>query len=295
MEGFGANFYIEIGFKRDSENPSRIFKAMSDIINAFQELDNDLIKGIDSHLEPVILLEDVEAGSLRTWLLSQIKGIPDEIIQEGEWKRIVGHFLVKAKHILINKLEGYTEISDAEIIRDIQKEIEQAAITTNLKRFPHYTPISVPALIRSIDNITGALTSLSNEDTAFLHSDLGETNFNMKLAFAPSDIEDLLTKETIENTTQLILKVKKPDYLGQSMWDFKYDGKQISAKILDIEWLSMFHKRMIDIRPGDSIKADLKTKVKYGYDNEIVGQSYEVLKVYDILPLKEYEQGIIDL
>jgi len=295
MAEIDSNFYIEIGFKKDSENPSRIFKAMSDLINAFQEVDNDLIKGIDSQLEPIILLEDVETGSLRTWLLSKIKGIPDDIIKDGDWKKVLGHFLVKAKHILINKLEGYTEISDAQIIRDIQKEIEQAAAETNLKRFPHYAPLSIPTLIRNIDNINRSLISLNYGDTALMHSEIGETNFNLKLTFTPLDIEDLLTKETIENTTQLILKVKKPDYLGLSMWDFKYDGRQISAKILDIEWLTNFHKRMIDIRPGDSIKADLKTKIKYGYDNEIVGQSYEIIKVFDILPLQEFEQGIMDL
>jgi hypothetical protein len=295
MEETKSDFFIEIKFKKDSENPSRVFKAMSDLIDAFQELDNDLIKGIDSKLEPIILLEDVEIGSLRAWLLNVIKGVPDEIIKDGDWKKILGHYLVKSKYILINRLEGYTEISDAKIIKDIQLEIEQEARKTNFKSFPSYAPLSIPTLIKNINNIHKSLNVLNKaDDSAFFHSTLGEAHFNLKLGFSPADIEDLLTKEKIENTTQLILKVKKPDYLGHSMWDFKYDGKLISAKILHADWLCKFQKREIDIRPGDSMRTKLNTIVKYGYDNEVVGLSYEIKEVLEIVPMTVFEQGEIE-
>jgi hypothetical protein len=57
-----SDFCITVDFKKKSDNPARVFKAMTDLITAFQKFDTHLIGGIDSQLEPVILLEDVEIG-----------------------------------------------------------------------------------------------------------------------------------------------------------------------------------------------------------------------------------------
>jgi hypothetical protein len=63
-----ADFCLEIQFQKDSENPSRIFRAMSELIETMQFLDQALIKSIDSKIQPIMLLEDIESGSVRTWL-----------------------------------------------------------------------------------------------------------------------------------------------------------------------------------------------------------------------------------
>lgn len=60
---------------------------MSELINAFQKFDSDLICGINTQLKPTILLENVETGSLKTWLSTQIKEIPDEVLKEDKWKK----------------------------------------------------------------------------------------------------------------------------------------------------------------------------------------------------------------
>jgi hypothetical protein len=67
-ENLKADFCIEIDYKKDSENPSRVFEAMTALIKSFQSFDEDLIKSIDNKIEPVLLLEDIEIGSLKTWL-----------------------------------------------------------------------------------------------------------------------------------------------------------------------------------------------------------------------------------
>lgn len=288
-EELKADFCITIDFDRQSENPTRIFQTMTDLINAFQSFDKDLLKGIDTQLEPVILLENVESGSLKTWLLSTIKGTPDEALKSGDIKKILGHYLVKCKYILINKLEGTTEISDANFINDIRKDLYEEAIRTDIKSFPYYEPIALPRLIDNIDKINKSLSSLSSNDKVlFEGSEQGEkASFNMTLNFTPSTIEDMLTKETLSDTSTMILKVKKPDYLGTSMWDFKYGAKTIQAKVLDDGWLIQFQKRKIDIRPGDSIRAKVATTVKYGHDNGILATTYELIKVEEILPLND--------
>ncbi|MCK9438041.1 MAG: hypothetical protein M0Q12_12655 [Synergistaceae bacterium] len=287
MSDINSDFCITIDFDKKSENPSRVFQTMSELINAFQKFDSDLICGINTQLKPTILLEDVETGSLKTWLSTQIKGIPDEVLKEGEWKKILGHYLLKAKYILINKLENRVDISDAKTIEDIQNELSEEAKRTDLKLMPYYEPLPIPKLIRNIENMNNALSYLNDNDKAYFETkDQDRASFNLTLNFSPETIEDLLTKEAISNESITILKIKKPDYLGSSMWDFMHNRKQIPAKILDQEWLLNFQRRKIDIRPGDSIRARINTVVKYGHDNNVIGISYEVIEVLEILPLK---------
>ena len=106
-------------------------------------------------------------------------------------------------------------------------------------------------------------------------------------------IEDLITKETIETDSQMILKIKKPDYLGNTMWDFKHGTRLIQGKILDIDWLKKFQEKEVDIRPGDSLRAIVRTIVKYGHDLEVVGYHYDVTKVIEVIQSKPPNQGTL--
>ena len=63
-----ADFCITIDFKKESEAPSRIFRSLSHLIDSFHSFDLDLLQSIDAKIEPIILLEDIETGSIKTWL-----------------------------------------------------------------------------------------------------------------------------------------------------------------------------------------------------------------------------------
>lgn len=292
MANLNSDFCITIDFDKKSENPSRVFQTMTELIHTFQKFDSNLIKGIDTQLEPVILLEDVEIGSLKTWLSSIIRGIPDEAIKDGDWKKIIGYYLLKSKYIVLNRIEDRVDITDAKVIEDIQYELVKEARKTDIKMMPHYEPLQIPKLIRSIEDINNALSYLNANDKAYFETkDNDKATFNLSLDFSPEKIEDLLTKEKISNESTIILKIKKPDYLGSSMWEFRHNNKTIPAKILHESWLIQFQQRKIDIRPGDSIKAKINTIIKYGHDNNAIGIAYEVLEIIEVLPLNNPTQN----
>jgi hypothetical protein len=81
----------------------------------------------------------------------------------------------------------------------------------------------------------------------------------------------------------LILKVKKPDYLGESMWDMKHENRTIKAKITDEGWLMDFQRREVDVRPGDALRAKVRMETKYGYDGEVVGIYYTIIEVVEVI------------
>jgi hypothetical protein len=105
----------------------------------------------------------------------------------------------------------------------------------------------------------------------------------MNINIAPDSLDKILLKEEIESSSEMILKVKKPDYLGQSKWEFHHGGRTIEAKINHLDWLNKFQNREIDIRPGDAIKGRVIQTTKYGFDNEVISSRYEIEKIIEVL------------
>ena len=89
-ERTGSDFCLEVGFERGSEGPARVFSTIANLITAFQEVDRLLVRSIDSKIEPILLLEDVEAGSIRIWLRDRLLEADDEALKKLDWKPLVG-------------------------------------------------------------------------------------------------------------------------------------------------------------------------------------------------------------
>ncbi len=282
-----AEFCITIDFQKQSESPARVFRAMTGLIEAFQEIDRELVRSVDLKIEPVLLLEDVETGSLKAWLRTQLVTQDDNDIKNLNWKPVVGRYLVKAKYLMVNFLSDKTEISDRAQLQGLQRDLLQAAEETNMKSIPAYAPLAMPKLVTGIEKISTALMPLGRQDSATYITQYNQTNFNLEFNIAPERIEQLLTKESIVNEAEMILKVKRPDYLGDAMWDFRFESRTIQAKVVDEEWLGRFQSREVDVRPGDALRARIQIEVEYGYDGEVVAVHHRILKVISVIALQE--------
>jgi hypothetical protein len=278
-----TRFGIEIDFKKGVGDPSRIFRVMSELIGALQNLDKGLIGTIDTKLEPILLLEDVETGSIRSWLRQAVKSDDNDAPQKDDIKAIVGAYLVKSKYIIIDFLSKRTEITNTEQVSALEAQLLKTAKETGVKQIPAYVPPSRYRLLQSIDKIGEALDPLSPEDKATYLSPDGNAEFNLAFHITPEKIEDLATSDIIKNNVTLIMKVKKPDFLGESKWEFKHDGRVIEAKMLDQEWVSEYQAGKIPIIPGDAIKAKVQVIAKYGTNSETISTQYTIQKVLQVI------------
>jgi hypothetical protein len=285
-----ADFRIQIDFDKKSPQPSRVFRSMSELIETFEAFDRDLARSVDSRIETVLLLEDIESGSIVAWFISKIEAIDDEVLKSGDWKKAMGAYLVKAKYITLDFLQKITKITNREEIEELQRSLLKAAEATDVHILPAYASIPREKLLGNIERIASSLTHLSPKDKATYITDEYEIPFNREFDFIPEEIEDLITKQTLTGTHEMILKVKKPDYLGESMWEVKHGKGTISAKIKDEGWLQKFQKRDVDIRPGDSIRAKVEIAQKYDYDNNLVATHYTILEVLEILAALNVDQ-----
>ena len=77
------------------------------------------------------------------------------------------------------------------------------------------------------------------------------------------------------------------------MWDLRHEGHPIQAKIEDVGWLTDFQERRVEVRPGDALRAVVRIDVRYGYDNEVIGNRYTILKVLRVVRMEPPVQGLL--
>ena len=155
-----ASFAIEIDFVRGSGDPSRPFRTMVDLIEAFGRFDRDLIKGVDATIEPVLILENVEAGSIKSWLITVLRQADDEALKSGDWKRILGSYAVKGKYAVLKALEGAASVTDDQLLARIQTSLALEAQQTQVSSLQGYAPMSRTRLAAHIADITSSLQYL---------------------------------------------------------------------------------------------------------------------------------------
>jgi len=276
-------FEIEVDFTPGTGQPSRVFRTMSALIDSVQTLDQHLSATVSTKIQTTLVLEEVKVGSIRARLKNMIEGLPDEALKQGELKKVIGHYLHKAKHKILDWCSKRNDIKDRAEIKQLEGEIVELAKETDVKVVPAYAPIATAVLLSDISAIADALGNLEEGDSAVFISDQGKSEFNRILVISEDVVRDLMTREAIVSEGERILKVKKPDYLGTSKWIFKHSGHPIDAKILHKEWLREFQAKTVSVRPGDSLRAIVKEETLYGYDNEIVFTKYEILKVMEVI------------
>ena len=277
------DFEIKIDFEKGSPDPSRVFSTMTNLIETFESIDADLAKTIDVSISPVLILEDIESGSLKSFFRNVLESIDDTALKNLDWKKSVGAYLFKAKYKILEFLQDKKEINDRKEIDLLQNDLLLLAEQTNVRGLPGYSQIPTNRLLNGIKQISFATQYLKKEDKVEFTTTDGTVSFNKEFKYDSEFIESILTKETLINKSAMVLKVKKPDYLGESMWDFKHGERPIQAKINDVEWLNKFQNRTYDLRPGDSIKAIVEIRTSYGFKNELIATHHYIVKVEDIM------------
>ena len=286
-----ADFCIEIDFEKGTPSPSRVFKTMTDLIEIFERIDKDLVQSIDTHIETIAIIEDIETGSLKAWLSNTLNAVEDDALKNIDWKPAVGKYLVRGKYLIINFLENKTQITNKEEIEKLEKDLLGLAKETDVMRLPAYYPIKRQNLLPDIESITRAVSSLDEKDKAIYITSENKTEINVNFNFVPEKIDELITKETItQKQAEMILKVKRPDYLGESQWEFRHGTQAIYAKIIDMEWLDEFQNRKHDVRPGDSLRTKVDITVKYGFDDEVVSINHNIVKVLKVVRAENNNQ-----
>jgi hypothetical protein len=193
---------------------------------------------------------------------------------------------------VITTLKGYFELK--KILNGSQpKEVQElsgnkiyvtaedgSSVVVNKGSGSVFTDCNIHTVVQNVSyNIlkTGATDGFSfdTNDNAeqFTHDDLVKMTKSVPIA----------TQTTRKvSTIKTDLLIKKPDILGHSTWSFRYNAKNIDAKVLDDEFLDSVRNGDYSIRGGCYITADLEISVDLDSDGLSDEQTtkYTVTKVY---------------
>ncbi|UQP96328.1 hypothetical protein KP728_11715 [Xanthomonas arboricola pv. juglandis] len=286
------DFDLYIDFVEGRGSPSRVFHSMGELIDAFAQLDQVLAGIVAEGSRAEIVLDEVTGGSIRSKLRSIIADIPDDALKDGEWKKVLGHFLVRGKHVLLEWLRENPEITRLEQVRDLQDQLGVEAERTGARLLPMHRPVDLRTLLSVIAEIDRSVLLLDPRDTVRYESPYGQVAISHTQHVHDELIRDLLTREVISATDERIVKVKKPDFLGRSQWVLKYAGHSINANLDDIPWLTAYQAGEIDVKPGDSLRVVMQEEVYYGYSMEVIHATYTVVEVREVIrPAMPYQSG----
>lgn len=281
---------IEVDYESGTPDPGRVFRSIAELIEAFHAIDRDLARAVSVSVHAHVLLERVEAGSIKAVIRTLLQHTDDDALKNLDWKPLVGQYLVKAKHAILRALDGKDKISSRAEVVELQQEIARLAPAVPQELLPAGT-VPIERLLVDMQLISIAIAELQPHDSATLVSAIDVTPIEKRIRITDGDIAQLLTQDTTSSEAPMTLLVKKPDYLGNSKWDFKNGDRSLEARILDLEWLASFQAGQIDLKPGDALKAIVESEIAIGFDGNIVETRHQVLKVLAVVPSAEGEQS----
>lgn len=134
-----------------------------------------------------------------------------------------------------------------------------------------------------VQNITNCINQLENANGFSFDTDEGSSNYDKndidRISKPLPFIEESLYKISKVKTDLLI---KKPDLLGHSTWSFRWNDKNIDAKIQDDDFLEYIHSGNYSIHGGSFITAEMEIIVRLNEDGTLDERSvnYVIKKVY---------------
>ena len=285
---------VRISFVKDKGSPSRIFLAATDMIQALEEMDRVLIKSISSEIKPLMMLEDVEVGSLKIILKNILNQTDDQALKDLDWKPLVGQYLVKAKYLILRWADNEDPTKS---LPDLRKDIQALAAETDVRRLPDYSHVDPTALMDAVQKVQSSKEKLIDGDAIYYNGNgTGEEyELDMSVHIDQDSILDIATKLTeITPPMPMILAVKKPDYLGSSKWEMRHGKRTISVRINDEMFLQQFQERKIDVRPKDALKCSVQVEMKYGYDDELISETFIIVSVDTVLQDDNYQDELFE-
>lgn len=243
------------------------------LVLAIDELDAALLSSIDSELEPVSVLNDVQHSSLRVLLARVLRSVPDEYLGSLEWKKWLGGLLVKGKYLLLQHTDADAPMLES-VIRNLEPEYRAAPSLIG------YAPPAVKGVQAALGNVSRARQRLSGQRVV-VQTELGDVELRESPAAATAD--EPVVEAALTNKGREFLKVRAPDMVGQAQWTVIRNGRSARVDILHKTWLDDYHARRVTLLPGDSLDCTYEEVVRYDAQRNEVGRSLSIIEVHAVV------------
>lgn len=276
-------FGFKIDFVRNTEDPARVFRALSHLIKFSESLDKSLVRALNIEAEPVLLLDSVEEGSITNWLKNTFK-FPEKHEISPAIVNELSDYLNRARGVFISFLSERETITDLSEVSQLQAKLLKLAENSKLSKFTIYGPVSHKELLDNSGKYQLGLRELAKKDKVYYLTNNIKSILDTKFNLPENSIDNILLSRTISSEQKMILKIKKPDYLGDSKWIFRHGNRTIEAKITDLNWMRSFRARKVSLIPGDSLKVIAEIVTNYDFNGEVLSEKSTIKKVIEVIP-----------
>ena len=252
-----------------------VLQAAIGMIHALDRLDSTLLSSVDTTLEPVSVLNDVQHSSLKMLLSRALRNTPDELLGNLDWKKWVGGLLLKGKYQLLQKLDA-----DAPAVSRVLDQLEE-----EYKAAPGgllgYSPPTVSDVQDALDGVSKARAALPGQKVQ-IQTELGDIMIP-EVIYQQDAPEILGPQQTLTNKGIEFFKVKAPDMLGSSQWTVLRNNRSTRVDMLHQRWLDDYHARLHSILPGDSLKCRFEEAVVYDASGNEIDRKLSIIEVIEVI------------
>jgi len=277
------SYEIKLNYKPGSSKPSRIFSSMAQIIESTRRTDEILARSINCRISTDQILDEIQVGSLVAKIREFIEIEDNTFCKEGS-ERNIGNYISRGKKEFMKALQGKKMDSSSDI-GELSGTIESIAEQENLKPlgFSKPNPVDIANNLKEISDSTIELTT--DENIEYSSSDGDTIKLQPQTEVFIEKIKQQLAEKTIKSDRNIILKIKKPDYLGDSKWEFRHDKRAFYAKIEDESWMDDFRTKKIFIGPGDALEVRMETLDQYDDKGNLVNSQHSIKNVDKVIYL----------
>lgn len=272
MQMVEGEIALTVDYAAGRDSALVVLSGATQMIAALDAMDRALLSSVNSELEPVSILNDVQHSSLKILLARALRQVPDDAIHDLDWRKWVGGILLKGKHVLLSRLDADAPALAA-AIEELKPDYQAAPGLIG------YSPPTVAQVREAMNAVTLARRMLAGS-AVIVQSEYGD--ITIPEAPAQADESPPETVEQVTNHGREWLKVRYPDMLGNAQWTVQRGGRAVRVTILHQAWLDAYHRREVHLLPGDALDCEYEETVGYdGAQNE-TGRSLTVIQVHGV-------------
>jgi hypothetical protein len=260
-----------------------VFDSMKNFYRLLHDFDAFLLQNIHPELKPEYQLESCAYGPMKTRVVQVLKGLPDFLLMNPDLMPLVDNLLLKAKLWLLYKLSGNAVLDTKEPVEALAGEINKAISEVGRQSHAIVHTISPHAVLNALDEIAREANRLPRREAFRYRSSFGEALVKGGISINKAKILAELGQRTESSETREVVKPKKVDFVGDSKWEFILNGRTEEIKIEQKDWLEAYHRREIDIDPGDSLRVMLRTTYSYSANFSDTKKSFMITRILGVI------------
>lgn len=261
-------YIIKVDYDSTRDNLSDSLKSLGKIVEGHKRLSDILIKatGEQGISSTFIKMQNIEAGSIKLYIKRMFKKDNGEAVEN----ECLDMFSKKTTATIIKYMNTKKSIRK-EDIPALREEIIENYQNSNGKNILPIADEEIIDCARALQT-PDELGEKQNVTTTFLGKDY---TYAPDFKVNENEIKEdyVVTEDSLDNS--ILIKIKKPDYIGNSQWTVIYQDKTVEARILDEDWLNRFQNGKLLYKdcplPQNTIKvtADISIEKKNNIEQKV--------------------------